>query len=91
MGESARFDVYVFNTSNTVDLVEVEVTDPSVPNCARSGNHSFKNLNAGETIQYQCQSSDVRVGFTNAITITGKNLLTQEIVQNSSISDQSRA
>ena len=84
-GEAAIFDVVVTNTSIVVDLVDVEVIDPLVPDCNRIGNHSFRNLAAGDEVRYQCQQNNVRASFTNVITVTGTDLLTQQSVQDSNI------
>ncbi len=84
-GQSAIFEIFVVNTSDMVDLVNITVEDPNSPDCNRIGNHSFSNLSASETALYTCSKENVALGFTSIITVTGNNLLTQEIVQDSSL------
>ncbi len=84
-GEDAIFDVFVINTSSAVDLVDVEVADPLVSDCNRTGAHPFHNLTAGDEVMYQCRLANVSAPFTNVITITGTSLLTQQIVQDSNV------
>ena len=84
-GETAQFDIFVLNTSSTVDLVNVEVLDPSTPDCNRTGFHAFNNLDAGEQAFYSCEFANVTNAFTNEISISGKNLLTGETVEDSSV------
>ncbi len=86
-GEPARFDVFVINPSTTVDLINVAVVDPLVPDCSRTGIHQFNNLRAGQDIIYQCQLDDVTTAFTNVITATGTNLLTGQTVIDSSVAN----
>ncbi len=84
-GEPVNFDILVLNTSSTVDLIDVEVIDLLTPDCNRTGNHGFSNLDAGAEEIYNCGLDAVSVAFTNVITITGRNILTNDIVQDSSI------
>lgn len=84
-GETAFFNILVLNTSSTVDLIDVEVIDPLTPDCNRTGNHNFSNLDADTEEIYTCSLSNISAAFTNVITITGKNILTNDSVQDSSI------
>ncbi|MCA9952584.1 MAG: hypothetical protein KDE48_23205 [Anaerolineales bacterium] len=84
-GDPVNFDILVLNTSSTVDLINVEVIDPLTPDCNRTGNHIFSNLDAGAEVVYDCSLDTVSAAFTNVITITGKNILTNDIVEDSSV------
>jgi uncharacterized repeat protein (TIGR01451 family) len=66
-GDTAAFTIIVVNSSNTIDLIEVEVSDPSAPNC----NRSIGNLAAMDNFSYTCTLANVTGGFTNLATVTG--------------------
>lgn len=83
-GETASFEVFLFNTSSVVDLVDVEISDPLAPDCSRTGTHEFDDLDAGEQASYTCALNNVQAAFTNVITIRARNLLTGEEVEDSS-------
>ena len=60
-GERADFTITVENTSPNINLVNVQVVDPFVPEC----NTSPFNLAPGEQRIYSCSLSNVNSAFTN--------------------------
>ena len=60
------FDIVVTNTGE-VDLTNVAVSDPLVPNCARA----IGDLPAGESFSYTCTASNVTESFTNIASVSG--------------------
>ena len=69
-GGHSRFTVVVLNTSNSVDLVDVIVTSPTVPDC----NKNIGNLAANSNFTpYSCTIFNVQSPFINEITVQGKN------------------
>ncbi len=66
-GEKATFDIIVVNTSQRVDLKDVEVTDLLTPACSKT----IGGLAAQEDRKYTCQTDAIFAPFTNEITVTG--------------------
>jgi hypothetical protein len=69
VGKTATWTITVTVPDTSVDLVNVEVTDPEAPNCDRV----IGDLAAGETFQYTCTRANVTDGFTNVATVTGED------------------
>jgi len=66
-GQSANFTITVTNTGD-VDLADVTVSDPLVPNC----NNTLGTLVVGQTEIYSCTLTNVSDSFTNTATVTGR-------------------
>jgi len=64
-GEDVTFTIVVTNTGE-IDLTNITVSDPLVPNCARV----IDSLLVGEHTTYECTENAVTVGFTNVVTAT---------------------
>lgn len=76
IGGRARFTVIVLNTSNSVNLVDVNVTSPMVPDC----NKTIGNLAANSNYApYNCSSPNVQKGFVNDIFVQGSNPINSRI------------
>lgn len=84
-GETATFEVFLFNPSTTVDLVQVSIDDPLAPDCSRSGDWENDFLPSSQEVVYSCALQNVTAAFTNVITATGKNQLTNQVVSDSSV------
>lgn len=82
-GTAARFDILVVNTSKGVDLKEVAVVDPLVPSC----NKQIGNLKKQDQVIYSCEQSNVTAPLTNEATVSGRNVLNNDIVSDSSIAE----
>jgi len=65
-GSDVTFDIVVTNTGD-VDLTNVEVSDPLVPDCDRV----IGSLAVGESESYSCTVENVTEGFTNIAAVTG--------------------
>ena len=81
-GGTAKFKIFVVNTSKFVDLVNVTVDDPKTPACSKKV--AF-DLDRGETEIYDCEIVGVTQPFTNEITVTGENSNNGQKVNDSSI------
>jgi uncharacterized repeat protein (TIGR01451 family) len=78
-GDAVTFTIRVTNTGD-IALTGVAITDVLAPDCTRS----VGSLAAGAFSQYICTRSRVIVGFTNAVTATGKPPVGSEVVAFSS-------
>ncbi len=75
-GGNAQFTVVVLNTSNSVDLVDVNVSAPSVPDC----NKTIGNLAANSNFTpYACSILNVQSSFVNEISVQGTNPINNRI------------
>ena len=81
-GDTARFSIFVVNTSRTVSLTDVEVVDPLVPDC----NRNIGNLPKGEERIYSCTVENVAKPLINQISVSARNIFTGEMVQDSTSS-----
>ena len=67
---TATFIIWVVNASNDINLVDVEVTSQTVPDC----NRTIGNFGADSNFPpYQCTSSNVKSAFTNNVKVQGRN------------------
>jgi uncharacterized repeat protein (TIGR01451 family) len=65
-GSNVSFDIVVTNTGE-VDLSNVVVSDPLVPDCSKT----IGFLAAGQHFSYSCTATNVTQGFTNTASVTG--------------------
>ncbi len=65
-GSDATFTITVTNTGD-VDLTDVAVSDPLVPDCDKT----IGDLTAGSSNSYTCTRNNVTADFTNTATATG--------------------
>ncbi|MCC7129584.1 MAG: DUF11 domain-containing protein [Anaerolineae bacterium] len=65
-GSDVPYTITVTNTGE-VDLTNVQVSDPLVPDC----DYLLASLPAGESFSYTCTAPNVTEGFTNIATVTG--------------------
>ncbi len=80
-GDPAEFRIVVINTSKVANLTEVAVVDPLSPDCDRQ----IGDLEKQESVEYRCMSDVVTAPFTNEATASGRNILSDEVVSDSSI------
>lgn len=74
-GGTAEFTVVVLNTSNNVNLTNVNVSAPSAPDCSRN----IGNLAADSNYPpYPCLVGNVQTAFTNTVTATGRDPVSGE-------------
>ena len=82
-GGTAKFYVTVVNPSTTVILTDVKVVDPLTPDC----NRNFVRLGTGESKSYWCVKESVSEPYTNYIEVSGRNILTNDRVSDTSTAD----
>lgn len=66
-GSPVTFTIGVSNTTNTVDVTDVAVSDPLLPACDRT----LGSLTAGASTSYTCTMSNVTEDVTNTVSVTG--------------------
>lgn len=66
-GSDVTYTITVTNTGE-VDLTDVYVSDPLVPDC----DHTLASLPVGQSFSYTCTAPNVTTGFTNIASVTAK-------------------